>query len=528
MLKDYKSVKHIFFTKQRLLFLFILAVVGLTACTTPTPAPTPTSASLAVVKRPSSTPTIPPPTDTAEPTHTPRPTSDDPNDTPIPTNTPTQTPTPEPTVTPSPTSRPVLNPTLDATVAIGFLREGEPTPVVPIPTAVPTFAVPKGTTNILLLGSDDPIDNDDAGRTDTMMIVTINPEGPTASMISLPRDLFVYIPGFTMNRLNTAMSRGENVDYPGGGIGMLEQTILYNFGIPIHYYAQVDFQGFQEIVDAMGGVDLAVSCERSDWRLKSPDLYVEDPENWEVFTLEPGVHHMDGDLALWYARSRLLDPLSDWGRSRRQQQLLRAMFNQGLDLGLLTELPTLWNTYKSTVDTDMDIGKMLQLAAIAPAVRDNGIQNLYLAGKTESFVTPGGAAVQVPKWEGDGMMEETLQQLFRPPALNRAARPAITVEIINATGNPDMGLLAADNLAWFGFAPILGSPANEAAENTQINYYKPNFKESYDWLIAWIFDEKSAEIELVVDDGYEYDYRIVLGEDYDPCRPSFYVPQLEE
>ena len=176
----------------------------------------------------------------------------------------------------------------------------------------------------------------------------------------------------------------------------------------------------------------------------------------------------------------------------------------------------------------MDIGKMLQLAAIAPAVRDNGIQNLYLAGKTESLVTPGGAAVQVPIWEGDGMMEDTLQQLFRPPALNKAARPPITVEIINATGNPDMARLAADNLAWFGFAPTIGQPANTPVASSQISYYKPNFKESYDWLIAWILDEKSSEIELASDNSYEYDYRVVLGKDYDPCRPQLYAPQPNE
>ncbi|MFO7679675.1 MAG: LCP family protein, partial [Chloroflexota bacterium] len=390
------------------------------------------------------------------------------------------------------------------------------------------FEVPKGATNILLLGSDTPIDGKTAGRTDTIMIVTINPDGPTASMISLPRDLYVYIPGYTMNRINTALARGEEVDYADGGIGMLKQTILYNFGIPIHYYAQVDFQGFQDIVDAMGGVDLAVSCERSDWRLISPELDVEDPENWEVFTLEPGIHHLDGDLALWYARSRLLDPLSDWGRSRRQQQLLRAMFNQGLDLGLVKEIPTLWTTYRDTVDTDLDIGKMLQLATLAPAVRQNGIQNLYLAGKTESIVTPGGAAVQIPIWEGQGMTRDTLAQLFRPPALNRAARPPITVEIVNATGNPDMALLAADNLAWFGFAPIINESAVEAVESTQIGYYKPNFKESYDWLLSWIFNKNRTEIALVSDSGYEYDYRVVLGEDYNPCRPQLNAPQPTE
>jgi hypothetical protein len=126
------------------------------------------------------------------------------------------------------------------------------------------------------------------------------------------------------------------------------------------------------------------------------------------------------------------------------------------------------------------------------------------------------------------MMEDTFQQLFRPPALNRANRPPITVEIINATGTPDMALLAADNLAWFGFAPTIGDPAAETEEFTQISYYKPNFKESYDWLVGWIFDEKTSEIELVDDDSFEYDYRVVLGEDYNPCRPQLYAPQPTE
>ncbi|MCB8984081.1 MAG: LCP family protein, partial [Ardenticatenaceae bacterium] len=499
-----------------LVAIFLLGGLAAGCAGSRLPEPTPTSASLAVVKRPSATPTAspaptdtetPPPTDTARP-------DDESTATAV---TPTQTPTATPQPTASPTSRPQLDPTLDVTVAVGFLREGEPTPGTPIPTAVPVFEVPKGTTNILLLGSDDPIGDEGSGRTDTMLIVTINPDGPTASMLSLPRDLYVYIPGYTMNRLNTALARGDTIDYPGGGIGLLKQAILYNFGIPIHYYAEVDFQGFQDIVDAMGGVDLAVSCERTDWRLKSPELDPQDEDNWEVFTLPPGVHHMDGDLALWYARSRLMDPLSDWGRGRRQQQLLRAMFNQGMELNLISELPTLWNTYKDTVETDLDLGRLLQLATIAPAVRENGIQNLYLAGKTQPWVTPGGAAVQLPIWEGSGMMHDTLARLFRPPDLNRASRQPIYVEIINATDNPDMALLAADNLAWYGFVPVVGEAAPQPDTATHLDYYKPNFKESYDWLISWIFNVKRDDIKLAVDPDYEYDYRVVIGDDYNPC-----------
>ncbi len=456
------------------------------------------------------------PTPTIPPTNTP---NHSPTSGPSPTSTATSTPTLTPTVTP--TSAPVTIPTLPTDIA--ELIETMPTPATAVPTAVPTFEAPKETINILLLGSDTPLGTAET-RTDTMLIATINPDGPTASIISLPRDLFVYIPGWTMNRLNTALSHGEAIGYPGGGVELLKQTILYNFGIPIHYYARVDFQGFQTIVDAIGGVEIAVSCEFQDWRLKSPELDIHDEDNWEIYTLEPGIYTMDGDTALWYARARLFS--SDFDRGRRQQQLIQAIFNQGVDLGLVSQIPTLWNIYKDNVDTDMDIGRILQLATMASAIRENGIQHLYLAGKTVSWTTPGGADVQLPVWEGSGMMAETFSRLFMPPALSRANRPPMYVEIVNATGNPDMAKLAADNLAWYGFAPVEGPTPPETVPTTELYYYGPNFKGSYDWLISWVFSLRKADIQLTQDESYAYDYRVVLGEDYNPCRPQMYAPQL--
>ncbi|MCP4423679.1 MAG: hypothetical protein GY803_04220 [Chloroflexi bacterium] len=452
------------------------------------------------------------------------PTSDaSPSPGPSPTTSPTFTSTPVPTLTP--TSRPQTAPTLDPTIAIASTLLPEiPTPETPIPTAVPTFEVPDNATNILLLGNDDPMGGEQA-RTDTIMIVAINRDGPTASMISLPRDLYVYIPGGLMNRLNTALARGEEKEYEGGGIGLLKQTILYNFGIPIHYYARVDFDAFQEIVDAMGGVEMAVSCRLQDWRLKSPELDITVEENWEQFALESGIYQMDGDLALWYARSRLTT--SDFDRGRRQQQLLRAMFSQGVDLDLLPQVPTLWNTFQDKVETDMDIGLILQLATLAPAIRENGIQNLYVGGKVESWIVPAsGAQVLLPIWEGRDMMEDTMARLFQPPALNRANRAPIFVEIINATDNSFLARLAADNLATHGFVPIISPDEPQENATTQINYYGANFKGSYQWLLSWIFAQYRSSVELIIDDAdYPYDYRVVLGEDYDPCRPELYAPR---
>ena len=434
---------------------------------------------------------------------------------PLPTAAEPATATPIPVPSATPTSAPQFAPSLDISEPQP-IREGISTPATAIPTAVPRYDVPSETTNVLLLGSDAPVGDNGVKRTDTMIIVSINRDGPTASMVSLPRDLYVYIPGGTMNRLNAAITLG--------GVELLKQTILYNFGIPIHYFAQVDFEGFAEIVDSIDGVDLAVTCGFRDWRIKSPELDPEEEDNWYVHELEPGIHHMDGDTALWYARSRLLS--NDFDRGRRQQQLLRAMLNQGVDLNLVPQVPALWATYNDTVDTDMDIGRLLQFASLAPAIRENGIQNLYLLGKTESWTVPGSdAQVQLPVWEGPGKMSETLQRLFLPPALNKANRAPIVVAITNATGNPDMALLAAENLSWYGFVPVINDEEDETEETTTLTYYAPNFKGSYDWLISWIFHLRQSEIELVEDEDFAYDYQVILGEDYDPCLNEMFAPQ---
>ncbi len=426
---------------------------------------------------------------------------------------------PQPTVTLIPSATPTSARQIVPALEFGEpqpIREGVSTPATAIPTAVHAFDVPDGTTNILLLGSDAPVGDRGVKRTDTMIVVSVNQEAKTASMISLPRDLYVYIPGGTMNRLNSAITIG--------GPRLLRQAILYNFGIPIHYFAQVDFEGFEQIVDSVGGVDLAVSCGFRDWRIKDPELDPEDEENWYVHELEPGIHNMDGDTALWYARSRLMS--SDFDRGRRQQQLLRAMLNQGVDLDLISKVPDLWSTFNEAVDTDMDIGRILQIASLAPAIHENGVQNLYLLGKTEEWVVPEtDAQVQLPVWEGEGKMAETIQRLFLPPALNKATNAPIFVEIVNASGDPELALLAAENLAWYGFVPVQSEEDVPEQEATSLTYYAPNFKGSYDWLISWIFDLRQSEIDLDDETQFEYDYQVVLGQDYDPCLNQFFAPQ---
>jgi polyisoprenyl-teichoic acid--peptidoglycan teichoic acid transferase len=436
-----------------------------------------------------------------------------------PLHTPTRTPVPTATPTSRPQQYPTLPPllTLDPNVILA-------TPATAIPTPVPTFEVPAGVTNVLLLGRDSPLD-DDRGRTDTLIIVAINRTSQTASMISLPRDLYVYLPGRGMDRINNVMNRG--------GPEFLKSVILYNFGVPIHYYAMIDFDGFKKAVDVIGGVEMVVSCGYTVWMPKSYDLDLKVEENWRSVRLEPGVYQMDSELAFWYVRTR--NSLNaDWSRSRRQQQLLRAMMNQSIDLNMIAQAPALYSTFNSMVETDMDIGRALQLAAIAPNVRQNGVQHLFLAGKTQSWSVPvaeGEVAPQVllPVWEGSNMMGDTFRRLFTLSALNRSTRPAVTVEIINATGKPEMDRLAADNLSWYGFVPVIttAEPA-QTAVTTTIQYFAQNFKGSSEHrLLSWIFGKQPGHVTLVPDTPYSYNYRIVLGSDYNSCTDALYAPSLQ-
>ncbi len=490
--------------------LFILALNACQLATTPTPFP------VGVVAEPThlapqsteasatSTVTLAAP---PEPSDTPTP-----GPTPTPSRTPTTTPTPS--ITPTPTETPMPAPQFSHTLPTYTTAEGAPTPV-------PPFSVPPRTTNILLLGKDSAEWGDGGNNTDSIILVSINRDLGTASMLSFPRDLYVYVPGANeMRRLNTAAY---------GSVQTLKDTILYNFGLEVHYYARVDFEGFVDVVDTLGGVDLPVTCQLEDWRLKAPGLDINDEDNWEWFLLETGVHHFDGDMALWYARSR--KTTSDFDRGRRQQQLLRAILNAGVDLNLVADVPRLWGIYQDRVETDLDMGRILQLATLAPAIRQNGIQSLYLNQDVTPYQLEDGSVVQLPEWE---KLQITLQRLYLPPTLSSGSRSALTVEIINASGDPDLPFLAADNLAWYGFVPFISAETLPLTGETNLTFNAPNLRGSFAWLIAWIMDLPRPEtglpdgeygIDLDPDATSSYDYRLVLGSDYNPCRPYLYAPQ---
>ncbi|MFT7586392.1 MAG: LCP family protein required for cell wall assembly, partial [Cellvibrionaceae bacterium] len=448
---------------------------------------------------------------TLDPTATPQSTF-----TPIPTltNTPpagaSLTATSQPTVgTVGPKGTPTSIPLPDVEIAE---FEGEYPPPEGVATPVEIIDMPSGVTNILLIGNDTPSDGGslETVRTDSLMIVSINRELATASILSIPRDLYVFIPAWRDGRINTAFARGERVGYPGGGPKQLMDTILYNFGIPVHYYARIDFSGFEGAVDSIGGIEIVNSCSLTDWILKEPGLDITVEENYEQFTLEPGIHQMDGFTALWYARSRRTT--SDFDRGRRQQQIMSAILSKGLDLNLLSQAPAMWESFQETIETDMDFGKALQLAALAPSIQENGIQHLSLTrGEIQGHtILESGANVSllVPD-----EARKTLSRLYDVSGLNRSTRSPITVELVNGSSNPDLPYIVASTLEWFGIASVISEevPQNDSSDisSVEIEYFGQNFKGSYNWLVSWVFNVGRSEIELS-DEKSDISYRVVL------------------
>ncbi len=173
-----------------------------------------------------------------------------------------------PTATPPPTLISPLQPAATIDLSSLFPTVAAPPPIAPSagPTPIPALT-DNNTINFLLIGHDQG--SPTSFRTDTLVAVILWPKDGQVSMISIPRDLWVYIPTVGMDRINTAYEYGVG-NYPGGGAALLRDTIAYNLGIRIDHMAMVDFSGFSKIVDTLGGIDVPVACPYTDWRLIDP------------------------------------------------------------------------------------------------------------------------------------------------------------------------------------------------------------------------------------------------------------------
>ena len=228
--------------------------------------------------------------------------------------------------------------------------------------------------NVLLLGIDDgdsEADDSEPKRTDAMIIASFDPAAHKISLLSLPRDTMVLLPGHTQyEKLNSA--------YTYGGVAMAKQTIANLLRIPIHYYALANWQGFIEIINLIGGVDLYVD----------KDMRYEDPYANLKIDIKHGYQHLDGENSGKYVRFRS-DELGDIGRVQRQQKFLKALSLQMFSVQNIAKIPKIVATAKEYMETDMDTVTMVKAARSFNIMSDNNIRSGMLYGNFYDSPTSG-------------------------------------------------------------------------------------------------------------------------------------------
>ncbi len=436
------------------------------------------------------------------------------------TPTPTRTHTPTKTPTPPATSKlplPGLRPTVTPAFNVVIVNYSATFTEVLRPTPVPLLDLPQNSINIELLGSDKR--PTDAGwRTDVIIVASINPDIPSVNLFSIPRDTWVYIPNWRYTRINLADSHGEQESFPGGGPGLVAQTLQYNFGIPIQYYARVDFDGFKHLVDSVDGVNVVADCPLYDIFPDNPPGVTDIGYTEVTGTIDipiAGVYHLDGKHALWYSRSR--KTTSDFDRSRRQQRVLRALWDKIKERGIIGQLPSLWGELNNTVQTDLNLNDVLYLANLGMRIDHSRIKSSFLDGQNaHRFTSEEGASVFFFNW---AEISGTLQAAFEPPITFKAGQPSASIEVLNGTVHTDWDAVGADRLVWAGYVVTKYGPADRSDYPTSLIYdYRTTSKGSRLNELGRLFRVPPQSLISQPDPNATAEYRIVLGNDWEACQ----------
>ena len=243
-------------------------------------------------------------------------------------------------------------------VSPGTTSSPGPTPTIDLSVTPQPWSGSERVT-ILLMGLDyrDWVAGEGTPRTDSMMLVTVDPITRQAGMISIPRDLWVEIPGFGHNRINTAYMFGEAARLPGGWPGLAMQTVQELLGVPIQYYAVIEFSAFERMINEIGGIDVLVTEPIKISPIGRPSLW-----------LDAKAHHLSGPEALAYARVRK-GAGDDFGRAQRQQQVALAVIDRVLSLNMVPTLvahaPALYQQLSAGIHTNMTLEQMVSFGFLA-------------------------------------------------------------------------------------------------------------------------------------------------------------------
>lgn len=399
----------------------------------------------------------------------------------------------------------------------------------PPPVEIPGMELPEpwdgaSRVNILFLGLDerDWVEGQGAPRSDTMILFTVDPISKTAGMISIPRDLWVNIPGFGYSRINTAYSSGEGNKLPGGGPGLAMKTVENFLGVPIQYFAQVDFPAFEEAIDAMGG------------------LYICIPETIQVsvigrtnkFRIKAGCQTLPGYLVLGYARNRKTEG-GDVDRANRQQLVIMALRDQVFSPANFPKMvaiaPKVYREASAGLRTNLSFEDALRLGTLMTQVPVESIQRGvidYTMGSLDNVIL-GGEDASVVKPFPD-KIRELRDQIFNtggalsplaaqgdPTALMQADEAR--VRILDGTYS-SLEVRTGNYLLGLGVPVTEVGPADRAYDRTLIIVYSPKLY-TLKYLQAVFGITSSTQIRIQPDPASTVDIEVRLGSEWARSNP---------
>ncbi len=425
----------------------------------------------------------------------------------------------------------------NAAAGVDPVQTPNPDSPAPVVQAVPTWDLSRlERVNILVLGVDQRPSQTIPGLTDSMMLITIDPAHGQVGMLSIPRDTWVKIPGYEIyNKINTAHRIGDIKNYPGGGPALAKQTVSELIGYPVHYYVRLNFEGFREVIDYVGGLDIDVPRDLND------PTYPSDDYGFDPLFIPKGLQHMDGTLALKYARTRHVD--NDFGRARRQQQVLLALKNKILSQGMLPtlirNLPGLARSLAQSVQTDIPLDRLIALAELGRQVDFNQIEQAVIdCSMGECTYSEAGAWILIPD---RNKIRAVVDRLFAAPIATAEATPtpldgspAITntvtptatmtldrqrlaaenakIILLNGTETPGLARRTAAWLQSLGFVveQLGDADASTYERGTLIAYTDKRYTLGQ---LAAIFNVTASEVRNPPPDQANLDIRLVLGKE---------------
>lgn len=269
------------------------------------------------------------------------------------------------------------------------------------------------TENILVLGADQR-PGWEAWRTDSIMVVAIDAKYQQVGIISIPRDLYVEVPGYGKERINAVDYIGEKKKFPGGGPALAARVISDSLGIPTQHYARIQMDGLARLIDALGGVTVTLDCPLYE---RTPNDAL--PAGYEDWTLPAGQVLLNGDAARKFATYRYIT--SDFGRIQRQQQLIWAIRNRALQANIIPRIPELWRAFADMFTTDLSLVDVLRLANFGIRLKPGDVHGMMIGrGLVRDYTTERGEMVLVIGDQAD--LNAAKEQLFVGQPLERLGR----------------------------------------------------------------------------------------------------------